>query len=68
MREDDEIIEYHFGHTPDGCSITLTIKAEYPISQAEYENMLLCLVNDMKKGRASGNAEWILDDPEMTMN
>ncbi len=61
-KEDDDFIEYHIKATPDQCSITLTIVAETPISQGQYEAMLLGFVDDLRKGKASGGSEWVLDD------
>jgi hypothetical protein len=59
---DDDVIEYHIKSTPDQCSITLTVVAATPISQAQYEMILLSFVDDIRKGKSGDNAEWLLDE------
>jgi len=64
---DDDVIEYHLKSTPDSCSITLTVVAQTPISQHQYEMILLSFVDDIRKGKSSENSEWLLDESDMEM-
>lgn len=61
-KEDDDIVEYYIKTAPDGCSITLTIVCGTPISQGQYEAMLLSFVEDLRAGSSSGHSEWLLDE------
>ena len=61
-KPDDELIEFHLSSAEDRTWVQLKITAETPISQAQYEIMLLDFVTSLRLGKSCNNHEWLLDD------